>query len=250
MWTTPRSLSTVFEISISTLPGVKVIDEPFSIPHFRNNPYKAGCSLTDINYSFEDAHDIMHKDYPGATAVFAKNFPHCIQGRYETFLDDAYTHSFLIRNPQRVVLSHYKASKEYFMTARSRDEIGFTQVHDFYFFLCQHLSTGPVIIDADDLLANPEEMMKLYCKNVGLTYKHGMTKWESGRGWDPDFRKQMLYSDPSWQEKAIKSTGFKEPTPLPTLSHDIPTEVTQCIQESFIPYNELYNLRSTVGEAQ
>ena len=249
MWTIPRSLSTAFEISISTLPGVKAIHEPFMVPYTRNNPYEveaSASSLSDLDYSFEDAKEMIMKDYPGITAVFSKNHVLTIKGNYEALLDEKFTHSFLIRNPQRVILSNYNLGKEMFMEAHSRDEFSFRHLHDFYFFLRRHLSTSLVIIDADDLLANPEEMMELYCKNVGLTYKHGMTKWESGRGWGPDFQKEIFYTDPAYKEAAIKSTGFKEPTPLPTLSQDLPIEVRRCIQDSFTFYNELYKLRSTL----
>jgi hypothetical protein len=202
---------------------------------------------TTCDLTFEDAHEMVCKDYPGITTILTKNFPFCVQGRYEKFLDENFTHSFLIRNPRRVVLSHLKASKDYFMEAFSRGEIGFEKLHDIYIFLRHHLSTDPVIIDADDLLANPEGTMELYCKKVGLTYKKGMTKWESGRGWGPEYQKQIIYNHPVWTESAIKSTGFKELAPLPTLSQNLPIEVVQCIEESYKPYNELYSLRSTAA---
>ena len=249
MWSTPRSLSTAFEISISTLPDVKVFHEIFLVPALKiSNPYTKTPvnSTTSLNHSFEDAREMICRDYPGISAIFTKNTALRIQGRYEAFLDEDFTHSFLIRNPQRVVISSYELSKDCFTEGYSKDEIGFVQLHDFYFFLRRHLSTSPVIIDADDLLANPEEMMELYCKNVGLTYKHGMTKWESECGWGPDFQEQIVFDHPAWHETAVQSTGFKEPTPLPTLPDGLPTEVTRCIKESFELYNELYALRSTV----
>ena len=52
----------------------------------------------------------------------------------------------------------------------------FAHSRDFYFFLKSRLGIQPVITNADDLLANPENMMEAYCKRVGLTYKQGMTK--------------------------------------------------------------------------
>ena len=52
------------------------------------------------------------------------------------------------------------------MESYATNKIGFIHLHDFYFFLKRRLNINPVIIDADDLLADPEEMMELYCKNL------------------------------------------------------------------------------------
>lgn len=245
LWTAPRCLSTAFEISISTLPDVKVLDEPFVVPYFTENPFKTEKPAIPMSYSYEEACKMLVANYPGQAAVFAKDFPFHIQGRFEMFLDSSLgetTHSFLIRNPQRAILSYYKTSQEIFMEAYATNKIGFTQLHDFYFFLKRSLNINPVVIDADDLLANPEAMMELYCKNVGLTYKSGMSKWESGVGWGQE---QTFFDIKMWREDAIKSTGFRAPTPLPALPDDLPPEVTNCIKESFQTYHAMYKFRTT-----
>lgn len=168
------------------------------------------------------------------------------------FLNEKFTHSFIIRNPQRAVLSHYRALQrfmdnydKYFVEAYERDDIAFVSLCEFYFFLKGKLNTDPVIIDADDLLANPEKMMKAYCERVGITYREGMTKWEPYSGFTEDFKKQMVFNY-EWVGGALKSSGFEKLTPLPALPDDVPLIVKKCIDECFVPYNKLHSLRLTV----
>ena len=35
-----------------------------------------------------------------------------------------------------------------------------------------------IIIDSDDLLSDPESMLKAYCQEVGLTYNDNMLQWK------------------------------------------------------------------------
>jgi hypothetical protein len=232
-------------ISISTLPDVKVFLEPFAVPYYRGHP----VIKTHLDFSFEEATQMVLADYPGKAAVFVKDFAFSIAGKYEAFKDKNYVHSFLIRNPKRVIMSYYKLmgdNLDNFKETRSRGEIGIFQLRDFYFFLKEHLNIDPVIIDADDLLANPEGMMELYCNKVGLTYKRGMTKWDSGSAWGPNWKDDIFFSDLRWVDAAVESSGFKEPTPLPTVPDDLPTDFIECLEECLKPYNELYRLRMTV----
>lgn len=247
LWTAPRCLSTAFHFSIGTLPNIKMFFEPYSVPYYRQYP----CSYTPdstLNFSYDEADKMIQADYPGKNALFVKDFPYEVRGRFDTFVRDDFkdfTHSFLIRNPQRAVLSHYSASSINFDEVIERDDIGFAPLCEFYFFLKEHLNISPVIIDADDLLASPEKMMEAYCNAVGFKYVEGMTKWEPGSGATKDFRDQMFF-EYEWVDEAIKSSGFKKPTPLPPLPDDLPNAVKKCIDECFVPYNKLYSLRMTV----
>ena len=222
------------------------------VPYYRRDkPLSDGNKFfTDLDYSFEEATQIICSDYPGKSTIFIKEFMLAVAGRFETFLDKKFTHSFLIRNPKRVNLSYYKRlngtrDPGFFKELCLRGDVGFSHIHNFYFLLKNRLGVDPVIIDADDLLANPEKMMEAYCKRVGLTYKQGMTKWEPGSGWDPNFQDQLLFIS-DWADEAIGSSGFKELTPLPTVPDDLPVEYVECMEECFKPYNELYSLRLTV----
>lgn len=132
LWTAPRSMSTAFEISISTLHGVKVFHEPYGAPYYRK-PLTSIAPVPSNSYSYKEANKLVLGDYPGKTAVFVKDFPYQIE--FETFLDESmkgFKHSFLIRNPQRAVLSNYRADEDIFEELYQRGEIGFMALRDFY----------------------------------------------------------------------------------------------------------------------
>lgn len=38
----------------------------------------------------------------------------------------------------------------------------------------------PLIVDATDLLANPEEVMAEFCKECGVDFKQDMCEWKGG----------------------------------------------------------------------
>ena len=199
---------------------------------------------------------MIQAEYEGKNAVFVKDFASRLRGRYEVFLDEGFkdfSHSFLIRNPQRVVLSLYRVldyNLDSFLELYDRGDVGIVSLYEFYCFLKSQLGINPLIIDADDLLINPEQTMEAYCKNVGLTYKEGITHWEPwpqpGSGWH-ELKDQDFFSgiNSPWANVAITSTGFFELTPLPPLPDDLPFEVKKCIEESFVAYDKLYSLRMT-----
>jgi hypothetical protein len=87
----------------------------------------------------------------------------------------SFKHTFLIRNPAKAILSLYKASVNSQLTGWDyfdEAEAGFTDMYDLYITL-----TGAgrevVVVDCDDLLCDPEGMMKLYCDATGLAYRPG-----------------------------------------------------------------------------
>lgn len=72
-----------------------------------------------------------------------------------------------------------------------------------------------------------------------------MSEWESGSGWNQDYREQRSFSiSTKWVDPAIQSSGFKRPSLLPPLASDLPTAVTKCIEECFPAYDDLYRLRT------
>lgn len=72
------------------------------------------------------------------------------------------------------------------------------------------------MIDADDLLDQPKEVMRKYCESVGLDFKESMLGWgENGDGCSKFDKWKGFHND------AIESVGLKPrehvgiPPPLP-----------------------------------
>ena len=99
-------------------------------------------------------------------------------------------HSFLIRDPKKAIPSLYRVSQnpeirssgwDYF----DPDEAGFKELYEMYAFVKENLDPSPVVVDADDLIESPKEIMKAYCDGVGINYEEGMTSWKAGEVPEP-----------------------------------------------------------------
>ena len=121
-------------------------------------------------------------------------------------MESEFKHTFLIRNPKKVIRSLYRGiinSHETGWNFFDPEEIGFRQLLELYEFVVKEFDSSPIVIDADDLLESPEEMMKKYCEGTGLVYQENMTTWEPGSvpEWD------SCQFD-GWHDDVIRSTGL------------------------------------------
>lgn len=66
------------------------------------------------------------------------------------------------------------------------------------------------VVDADDLLDNPEGIIKAYCKEVGLEYDPGMLEWDTEI--DHKQAKDAFEKWNGFHNDAIESTSLKPRT--------------------------------------
>lgn len=93
--------------------------------------------------------------------------------------------TFLIRHPRRAIPSYYRCTVppldevsgfKHFMPS----EAGFAELRRFFDFLIENGIVdhkNVVVIDADDMLDNPEKMIRRYCEEVGIDFQPGMLEW-------------------------------------------------------------------------
>lgn len=109
---------------------------------------------------------------------------------------------------------------------------------ELYEFVERNIHKDPIVIDADDLLDYPNQILKSYCEAVGLEYDENMTSWEPGPV--PEWEVWA-----GWHEDALKSSGFRaRVNKNRNRSHaafdidDLPTEVATAVEEC-LPYYEM-----------
>ncbi|KAJ4135320.1 hypothetical protein NW768_004946 [Fusarium equiseti] len=136
--------------------------------------------------------------------------------------------TFLIRHPQNSIPSLYRLSA----TASKREETGwryflsseagyyelrrvFDYLHGQGLFQGSPLETNraslpqkaqPCIIDADDLLQQPEIVIKAYCGYIGIDYQPSMLQWDSKE--DDDYAAQVFAAWTAFHRDAIESRGL------------------------------------------
>ena len=169
LWSAPRSLSSVFERSIRELKTVKVIYEPHQQAYYYGPDRKTDSNnptLSEVNPSatFQAADEKLLLPYHDHQAVFAKNQAFFVEGNYEQYTQGSFAnlkHTFLIRNPLKSIPSYYRACNKCGFPSLP-NENGIRELYDL-FKTVQQVDPTPVVVDADDLLMNPRELMEQYC---------------------------------------------------------------------------------------
>lgn len=120
------------------------------------------------------------------TALFVKDttdfhYPGVLAS--ERFLTSA-THTFIVRRPSEAIASHYRLNPHL-----SRDEIGFAWVRELHDAV-EQAGNRTVVIDADDLVDQPEATVKAYCQAVGIPFLPGALSWPAKvlPGWQRTLR--------------------------------------------------------------
>lgn len=249
LWTAPRCISTAFERAIINLYNGKIFHEPFSqfyyfgpnrkSDRYRNIPDQLDGTLDAIGKSLSAKHE-------GKKFVFSKDMAYYLKDNFEILRQKGlrnFKHSFLIRNPKKAVPSLYhasinskKTSWDYF----DPQEAGFRELLDLYELVVKELDQSPIVVDADDLLENPEAMMKKYCDASGLEYMENMTSWEPGVA-IPEWNVWT-----GWHDAVAKSSGIKKKDKMTSSKEkesDEIDEILSCVNESLKCYEVLYEKR-------
>jgi len=142
--------------------------------------------------------------------VFTKDISYFIEGRInETTVPASTTHTFIMRDPRAAIRSLYSKScidnEKTKWTYFDPKEAGFKQLHDIFTYVRDKLKQKPIVIDAGDLIANPEGILRSYCTAVNLPYDACMLSWDPGPvpEWGP-----IELREPGWHDDAIQSSGF------------------------------------------
>jgi hypothetical protein len=136
--------------------------------------------------------------------------------------------TFLIRHPRHSIPSYYrctippldKVTRFYdFMPS----EAGYDELRRVFDFLVENKQVGPTragkhgelkdgeasitVIDADDLLDNPEGIVSAYCREVGINYTPEMLIWDTEE--DHQRAKDAFEKWKGFHDDAINSTSLK-----------------------------------------
>ena len=125
--------------------------------------------------------------------------------------------TFLIRHPRRAIPSYYRCtipplSHTTGFHSFLPSEAGYDEVRRFFDYLrATHLigtDAVPItVVDADDLLDHPAEVLRAYCEAVGVDFQEGMLKWG-----DADNKREAERAFEKWNgfhEDAIGSSELK-----------------------------------------
>jgi len=211
MWSGPRNLSTAMMYSFAARGDCTVWDEPF---------YSAYLEYTGIDHPMRDEIIASHEPdpdvvasickgpVPGGNAVFyQKHMTLHMIPQFDRRWMRSCSNVFLIRHPARVVASYAKKRE-----GTTLADIGFVQQAELFDEVAAWSGSTPVVIDSDDIRADPEAMLRKLCAAIEVPFTRKMLHWPAG-GNEADGAWA-----PHWYAAVHRSTGFEGAEgPLPNL---------------------------------
>ena len=114
------------------------------------------------------------------------------------FLAEA-RHAFLIRRPEEIAASWFALEHDMRIL-----DTGLRLLHDLFVAVQNAGGHPPIVIDSEDLVANPAATMAAYCAEVELPFIGAALHWQ------PGLRSEWARSS-RWHEDAATSSGFEAP---------------------------------------
>lgn len=179
LWATPRSTSTVFEKVMANRGDMRCFHESYNEAYYygadrRNDRYYSAEPGLPIKQHL--THASVHRDMTAlaeSESIFIKDFAYSIMHMADDAFLDAFTHTFLIRDPEKVITSLHARWPDVILP-----EIGFEELHTLYNRITDREGKAPVVIDSDELLQSPVSGMKTYCESVGIPFIADALQWD------------------------------------------------------------------------
>jgi hypothetical protein len=199
MWAAPRSRSTAFFRYMLEHGGLVALHEPFDNIADHGSTRVNGLTVSDA----AELITTMRGLAATATVFFKETTdrPHRAVLADRRFLAEA-THTFLIRAPAEIAASCYALQGE----RLTLSEIGLEHAYGLYQAILAAGGNAPVVVDSDDLIADPAATVAAYCAAVGIPFSRSALHWTPGdrEEWQQSAR---------WHAQVSESSGFtRRPT--------------------------------------
>jgi sulfotransferase family protein len=168
LWSAPRSRSTVFYRAMLERGDLLALHEPF-------------CNIADYGET-EVTGEVVRSEQGLIEAMRAAGrpvfFKDTTDHHYAGVLADpefltGVRHTFLIRRPDEIVASFAALKPD--MTV---EEAGLEFLYEIFSAVRDATGTVPLVVDSDDLIADPAGVMRAYCAEVGLPFLENALSWQ------------------------------------------------------------------------
>ena len=242
MWSGPRNISTAMMRAWGNRADTVLVDEPFYAFYLERTGKKHPGAKEIIAQGETDWRKVVElcgrglglprrsdaeAGAPTGKKIFyQKQMTHHLLPEIDRQWIVDLTNCFLIREPREVIFSYIKKNPE-----PTLEDLGFVQQQKIFDFVRNETKTVPAIIDAKDVLQNPERMLRLLCDAVGVEFDQAMLSWPSGlRDTDGMWAKY-------WYDDVARSTSFQPYKPRGGIVPDRLREIYEQCREC---YDRLY----------
>ncbi|MEV0611825.1 sulfotransferase family protein [Nonomuraea sp. NPDC050404] len=199
LWAVPRSRSTAFLRIMLERGDLEVAHEPFSYLQTDGHFELAGRRATspaELLGTIIEVNAVERRVFAKETSDYT----------YTPLLEDERLFSdvintFMIREPQGAISSHYAMNPQ-----ATLDEYGFEYLHTIFDAVRSATGRVPLVIDGDDLVADPEPTIQAYCAQVGLDFKAEALRWDPGE-------RENWHNTTRWHAEVAESSGLVAKAP-------------------------------------
>ena len=233
MWSGPRNVSTAMMRAWGNRQDTFVIDEPFYAYYLKATGTQHPGAEEVISAGETDWRKVVAQltgPIPkGKRILFQKQMMHHLLPDIDRQWLDAVTSCFLIRDPRDVIASYIKQWEN-----PALEDLGYVQQTEIFDFVRARAKSLPPILDAKDVLKNPERMLGLLCKAIGVEFSESMLSWPAG------FRETDGVWAKHWYGEVAKTTSFRPYRPR----HDeVPERLSKIYERCRDCYERLYEWR-------
>jgi hypothetical protein len=233
MWSGPRNISTAMMRAWENRADTVVVDEPLYAFYLgatgKNHPMaEEVIAAGEIDWRKVVA-SLTIKAIAGKTIFYQKQMTHHLLPEVGREWIGSLTNCFLIRDPAEVITSYVKKKDD-----ATLEDLGFVQQAEIFDLVRRQTGTVPPVIEAGDVLRNPERALRLLCAAIGIEFDRAMLSWPPGlRPTDGAWAKH-------WYGEVAQSTGF---APYREQRIEVPAHLRELEKHCRSCYERLYEHR-------
>ena len=177
-WSGPRNISTALMRSWSSRNDTFVSDEPFYAFYLKETGLKHPMAKEIIAHypnTYEEVINSINKEIPESKKIwYQKHMAHHLINLENIEWIKDFHNCFLIRHPKDVISSYIRKNK-----LNNINELGYPQQYALIQYL-QKIRKNILVIDASDLLNNPEIILNHWCNHLNILFDKKMLHWNEG----------------------------------------------------------------------
>lgn len=233
MWSGPRNISTAMMRAWGNRADTSVIDEPFYAHYLHATGDDHPGAQEVIAAGETDWRKVVAQltgQVPNGRRIFyQKQMTHHMLPSIDRGWLRAVANCFLIRDPREVIISYVKKNRD-----PTAEDIGFPQQEELFELVRAETGKTPPVVDARDVLENPERVLRLLCAAVGADFTDAMLSWPAGlRETDGVWAKH-------WYGEVEHSTSFR---PQAAKHEEVPARLQPVYEECRAVYERLFRER-------
>jgi len=237
LWSGPRNVSTALMYSFAQLENVRVVDEPLYGHYLRVSGAEHPGRQEILDAMNCDGDAVMRmlrlaQSEDPSIVLFLKHMAHHLLDMDLAFLE-ATDNVILIRDPREML-----PSLTIQLPHATLADTGLQRQWELFRDLTE-LGQQPAVLDARELLLDPETVLRALCAHLNLAFDPGMLSWHAGG------RPEDGVWAPHWYHAIHQSTGF---APYKAKS-DFPQHLQSLLDECSPYYEKLYRHALCAGAA-